>query len=395
MQKPYLKTLIVAVALVLAALPLVGCSGEVSFTTASLSEETMALGVDSDARPVGPTETFQVDTPEIFCSVKLSHAPSDTEVAAEWIYVEGDLKGYENHTIDTYSLVTDGDRHLYFSMERPDDGWPVGTYKIVFYVDSKEETTAFFSVTDEANPFSASSSTSSSSSPALSEATMALSVDSEARPVNPTSTFAQDTPEIFCSVLVSNVTEPVDLLSEWYYVEGDLEGVADLLIDSVPLTVPVDQYVQFSLTIPDNGWPGGTYKLVIYMDGIEEMSVPFTVESAGNQQSTLLTDVTMALGADDNAEPVNPTSVFPAGTVRVYTTLYVTPDVPNGATLLTEWYSMDGDSPELIDSYEFEVENDFSYYVYYEVDGGWPAGDYAVVLYLDGEQQTVVEYSVS
>lgn len=272
-------------------------------------------------------------------------------------------------------------------MERPDDGWPVGTYKLVLYVDGKEDTAVDFTVTDKANPFSGST----SSSPTLSQATMALGVDSEARPVNPTSTFAQDTPEIFCSVLVKNVSQPIDVLSEWYYVEGDLEGAENTLIDAVPLTVPVDQYLQFSLTIPDNGWPVGIYRLVIYIDGVQQMEVPFTVEGT----PSLVSDVTMSLDADDDARPVNPTSVFPAGTKRVYTTLYVSPEVPDGTKLIAEWYDLEGDPPKLVDVYDFNVEGDYDYYFYYEVEGGWPAGQYAVVIYIGGEQQAVVEYSVS
>ena len=386
MRKPYLKTVLAVATLILVALPITGCSGEVSFTTASLSEATMALGTDADAKPINPTDTFQVDTPEIFCSVKLSNAPSDTEITSEWVYIEGELEGYDNHVIDTYTLVTDGDRYLTFSMERPDDGWPVGTYELVLYVDGKDETSVGFSVTGEANPFSGST----SSSPTLSEATMALGVDSQARPVNPTSTFAQDTPEIFCSVLMTNVTGPVDVLSEWYYIEGEVEGVTNLLIDAVPLTVPVDQYLQFSLTIPDSGWPVGTYKLVIYVNGVEKMEVPFAVEAA----PSLVSDVTMSLDVDDDARPINPTSVFPAGTTRVYTTLYVNPEVPSGTKLIAEWYSLDGDSPTLFDVYDFDVEGDYDYYFYYDVPDGWPAGEYAVVVYLGGEQQAIVYYSV-
>ena len=81
--------------------------------------------------------------------------------------------------------------------------------------------------------------------------------------------------------------------------------------------------------------------------------------------------------------------------MSVYTTFYVTPEVPNGASLLVEWYVFEGGSPSLLDTYEFDVENDSDYYVYYDVPEGWPAGDYAVVLYVDGEQQAVAEYSVS
>ena len=103
----------------------------------------------------------------------------------------------------------------------------------------------------------------------------------------------------------------------------------------------------------------------------------------------------MSLDVDDDAQPINPTSVFPAGTKRVYTTLYVSADVPGGTKLIAEWYDLDGASPTLVDVYDFDVEGDYSYYFYYEVDDGWPAGEYAVVIYLGGEQQAVVEYSVS
>jgi hypothetical protein len=189
---------------------------------------------------------------------------------------------------------------------------------------------------------------------------------------------------------MTNVTEPVDVLSEWYYIEGEVEGVTNLLIDAVPLTVPVDQYLQFSLTIPDSGWPVGTYKLVIYVNGVEKMEVPFAVEAA----PSLVSDVTMSLDVDDDARPINPTSVFPAGTTRVYTTLYVSPEVPAGTKLIAEWYSLDGDSPSLFDVYDFDVEGDYDYYFYYDVPDGWPAGEYAVVVYLGGEQQAIVYYSV-
>ncbi len=133
------KALLAAAGLVLATVPATGCSGEVSFTTASLSDATMALGVDEDARPINPTDEFDVDTPEIFCSVKLSNAPHDTEITSEWVYLQGEAD-VTDHVIDTYTLVTDGSRHLTFSIERPDNGWPVGDYRLVLYVDGKEET---------------------------------------------------------------------------------------------------------------------------------------------------------------------------------------------------------------------------------------------------------------
>jgi len=118
-----------------------GCEGEVSFTTAELSEATMALGVDNQNKPVDPTNVFKPGTEEIFCSARLSNAPSDTEINSVWIYVTAD-----NYEIDSFAINTDGNRYLQFSMNRPTSGWPEGDYKLVLYIDGEEAVSLPFSV---------------------------------------------------------------------------------------------------------------------------------------------------------------------------------------------------------------------------------------------------------
>jgi len=140
----FLVVVIIAVSLLL-AVTLAGCEGEVSFTTASLSEATMCQGVDENWKPVDAVDVFAVDTPEIFCSAKLSHAPDDTEVSAEWIYIEGEMEDLSNYLIDTWS-TTGGSGYLYASLTHPDNGWPKGDYQVVFYIDGKEELSVPFSV---------------------------------------------------------------------------------------------------------------------------------------------------------------------------------------------------------------------------------------------------------
>ncbi len=233
----------------------------------------MATGVDSESKPVGATDVFDANTPEIFCSVKLSNAPSDTEVLSEWVYIKGELEGVTDHVIDSFPVLTDGTRYIEFSMTRPDNGWPTGEYEMVLYVDGKAKVTLPFTVGGAADSF-----VTTGPSASLSEATMTLGVDSQSRPLNPTATFSVDTLEIFCSVLLSDAPEGTSLLSEWYYVSGELQDVTDLLIDSVPLMASGTQYVQFSLTIPDNGWPTGEYLLILYIDGVEAVSLPFKVQ---------------------------------------------------------------------------------------------------------------------
>jgi hypothetical protein len=132
----------IVVASLLSTISLTACE----VTTASLSEATMCRSVDSDMRPVDAADIFATDTPEIFCSVKLSSAPSDTEVKAEWIYVQGELEGTENYLIDDYTLTAEGTLYLGFSLTEPDAGWPTGEYKVILYVDGEEKLSVPFTV---------------------------------------------------------------------------------------------------------------------------------------------------------------------------------------------------------------------------------------------------------
>lgn len=122
------------------------CQGEVSFTTAHFSEATMALGVDADNKPVDPTTVFSIDTPEIFCSAKLSNAPDDTEISSSWLYVKGEMADLTNYEIGNYTLTTGGTQYIQFSLTQPDNGWPRGEYKLILTIDGKEAETLEFSV---------------------------------------------------------------------------------------------------------------------------------------------------------------------------------------------------------------------------------------------------------
>ena len=399
MKRPFAYACLLFLATVVGFTPLVGCDGEVSFTTASLSAATMAKGTDSDSQPVGPTDQFEIDTPEIFCSVKLSNAPNDTEVLSEWVYIKGELEGVTDHVIDTFPVVTDGTRYLEFSMERPDGGWPVGAYELVLYVDGKEKVAVPFTVGGAVDSF-----TTTGASASLSEATMALGVDSSGRPISPTTTFETDTPEIFCSVLLSDAPEGTSLLSQWYYVGGEVEDVTNLQIDSVPLTASGTQYLQFSLTIPDAGWPQGEYKLVLYLDEKEEVTVPFTVGNATNPftpaaSGASLTEATMTLGVDSQSRPLNATTTFWVDTLEIFCSVRLN-DAPAETEALAEWYYLEGELEDVTDLFidSFGIVAEGTQYLQFSLeipDTGWPRGNYLVVLYLDGAEQLSLPFEVT
>jgi len=138
--------IVATMALLLLSIPITGCEREVSFTTASLTEATMCQSVDDSMQPLNATDVFAPDTSEIFCSVKLSNAPPDTEVKAEWIYIEGELEDISNYLIDEWSLTANGTQYLSHSITIPDAGWPKGDYKIVLYVNGEEELSVPFAV---------------------------------------------------------------------------------------------------------------------------------------------------------------------------------------------------------------------------------------------------------
>jgi hypothetical protein len=360
--------------LLIGTLPLSGCSGEVSFTTASLSEVTMCLGVDAESKPVNPTDTFTVITPEIFCSVKLSNAPDETEVLSEWVYVKGELADVTDYVIDSIAITTDGTRYLQFSMEIPDDGWPVGDYTLNLYIDGKDEVSVPFTVIATAT---------------LSEATMALGVDALSRPLNPASTFPPSTPEIFCSVLVSDAPAGTEVAAEWVYVSGELQGVSNMVIDSFALQVEGTDYVQFSLPIAADTWPTGQYLLNLYVDGTLQAQLPFAVSLAS-------ISAVMAMTIDADRQPVNPTTVFPIGVERVWTVVFVN-EAPPGAKIQVEWYEVGGAVDTFLNEYEADLRASDSPLGLYSTQGtgGWPAGEYAVVVSVNGERQLVLPFTVA
>ena len=310
------RALPLLLAATLGSLSLAGCSGEVSFTTAKLSEATMCLGTDAETKPVNPTDEFGVTAPEIFCSVKLSNAPEDTEVLSEWVYLKGELEGVTNYVIDSFAVTTEGTRYMEFSMISPDDGWPTGEYKLVLYIDGKEEVAVPFMVTESATPpVQATFPPATGVKATLAQATLALGVDAERKPVGPTTQFAPDTPEIHCSVLLTDAPDATEVLSEWYYVSGGLQGVSNVLIDSVPIVVAAGtQYLSFSLSIPDTGWPVGEYELLLYLDGANTASLPFSVVST----AVAVTEATMTREVDAQNRPTDPSTTFLPTAPRIY-----------------------------------------------------------------------------
>ncbi len=115
--------------------------GSVEFSTANISEATIAASVDETTmEPLDNTTVFFTNAPIIYASVLVENAPDDTVVTAVW-----SIDGEEAATSD-YTL-TEVNQYVAFHLA-PAAGaaFPAGDYTVTLYLDGNEEETLEFTV---------------------------------------------------------------------------------------------------------------------------------------------------------------------------------------------------------------------------------------------------------
>lgn len=133
-----IKVLSSFVVLVLIAVILSSCS----FTTANFSNLTMSTGVDG-FKPVNATTKFTTTTPAFYVTGDINNSPDDTVISAVWYYLDTD----SDYMIDQSQYQVEGTNNsFYFSLSIPDNGWPVGTYRVDLYIDDAVDQSIFFTV---------------------------------------------------------------------------------------------------------------------------------------------------------------------------------------------------------------------------------------------------------
>ena len=128
---------IVLVILVLMAATL-AC--EFGATTANISDAHMSVD-DADS---AQTEVYAPADAAFYCVFALNNAPDDTVVKGVWTLVEAD--GYDPDQVIDEVEYTGGDDTLTFNLDRGDQEWPVGKYKIDLYINDELVQTLNFEV---------------------------------------------------------------------------------------------------------------------------------------------------------------------------------------------------------------------------------------------------------
>lgn len=94
-----------------------------------------------------PETTFATDTPKIFVRAHMTDAvKSGAKVVASWIAVDTGGVAPPNYKIDEVSLDVILANVIDSALSKPDNGWPVGDYNVVFSIDGKVMETTDFKV---------------------------------------------------------------------------------------------------------------------------------------------------------------------------------------------------------------------------------------------------------
>ena len=121
------------------------------------------------------------------------------------------------------------------------------------------------------------------SSSTVTDGVMTTSVNDDSQPTGPvTSTFSANTKAIYCSFKVSGLAPDDMIKASWYYLKGEAADKENTLLNETVTTAQTDTSsynLAFYLDAPNGStWDKGDYKVVISVNSVEKLSVPFTVQ---------------------------------------------------------------------------------------------------------------------
>ena len=250
---------------------LAGCS--FSFTTAHIT----TFVISSDKEGAHATSSFAPSDP-IFAKVAIGNAPG--KITLKWGLTAEKVVGLAEHSplpqLDkTYELPGEGTST--YSLTPPHTGWPAGTYSLhVSMLDDsgaeKDKRSETITVTGTATNAPASAAPASNNAqPAergnASNAEFSEPEFSDSKGGDAADSFAPDTAVIYLHTEFKGVARGSTITATWIAEKAD--GVApETKVVSSDVTIGTQEnQVDFSVTKPDKGWPTGSYRVDISVDG--------------------------------------------------------------------------------------------------------------------------------
>ena len=100
---------------------------------------------------------------------------------------------------------------------------------------------------------------------------------SDYRPLDSTSVFYVDSPQVCCSARVTGANENTSAKADWVYIGGDMAKEANPLVGQDRTVYNKDCYVGFTLLAPAGGFVSGDYRIDLSIDGRPGPSAGFSI----------------------------------------------------------------------------------------------------------------------
>lgn len=218
------------------------------------------------------------------------------------------------------------------------------------------------------------------------EATFAHGLSEEMAPQDPGADFAP-TETIYLSLKVKGRPESGVVTARFYWHEDLIaEAGVDLsdVNSGVIFSIGEDTYVGYTLTHEEPFPLSDRYLAEVFYGDQQLGTYPFQVVAPPEAITTQISQVTLALGADENYDPVEPTTTF-ASDDKVY--LVGEGDLGTGTWLQADWYVSGQLNNEGTRSLTLE-ENipDAGFVFSFLPEGGWPQGEHSVVLTVNDQE---------
>jgi hypothetical protein len=436
--------------IVLLAVSALACQFSVS--TAKISNAVMARDVQGDNfDPVGVIDTYAVDQPVFHAVVSVANAPSDTIVKAVWVAVDVGSATAPNTTLDETQVTVEGTRNVDFTLKPNSGRWPPGSYKVDLYVNDKLDRSLNFSVegpsedaavapsaTTEATatplptptpvvetPVVEPSPTPFSPAGIIAGAVMATDVTAlTSAPIGITDTFPPGQTLLHAVVSLSNAPGGTKVKAVWTAINVGDAAPPNTQLGEYETDVEGSQNVDFTFKVGSGGFPPGSYKVDLYVNGNLDRTLDFSVVGEGTsvpvvptptlspvgscpplpppdyKPSGFVKSITMAQDTQgSNYEPVNPGRVF--GPDAVFHAVVAIENAPDNTQVAAVWYVEDVGSAEPCNTpitAPFTLTTSGSRNLDFTLQppsgAKWPLGVYRVEIYVNGNLDRDVTFNV-
>jgi hypothetical protein len=206
------------------------------------------------------------------------------------------------------------------------------------------------------------------------------------QPVDPGSDFSPDE-TVYLSVQIKGRPEEGLVIARFYWHDSSIAEASVDLADAnsgLLFSIGEDTYAGYTLTHDEPFLVSDQYRAEVFYNDQPLGTYPFRVVPPAEAIPSQVTQVTLALGADENYNPVDPTTTF-APDQTVY--LVGAGDLGLATWIQADWYVNDqldeaGTRSITLDQNIPGAGFSFSFLP----EGGWPEGEHFVILTMNDQE---------